>query len=380
MDLGINKLIFNYSNRVKIHVLTLLAFFYFQPVISSTIIIENKVDKSFSLYSNPVAFNKNGELVLTIKPFSIDSIISNTWLRLRSEAGYIFKDVLVGEFTKKIVIHKEDSISIENGTLLYPLSKVDSIIYLSDEKYLEEEFDIDLLAALNFNDTVFSLREKGEFLSPKKISIFASQNMKSILNSEMLLDSTISIKVRKYIVCSIIGFLLVKSSKSSELKVKELFNKLEFEEPLLFEAVLNENIMMYIYNNLDFYNRLTDFIKTMKIEVDTTKANIFYFTASWCGFCMEDLKKISEQSIDFHGIDLYIIAMEINNEGQMKIKNILEKTRLNYNLYFLKGGITSNENERLGVLAVPQIYYYDKKDNSEQINIILSEYLLNYKK
>ena len=94
---------------------------------------------------------------------------------------------------------------------------------------------------------------------------------------------------------------------------------------------------------------------------------------------MEDLKKISEQSIDFHGIDLYIIAMEINNVGQMKIKHILEKTRLKYKLYFLKGGITSIENEKLGVLAVPQIYYFDKKDNSEQINIILSEYLQNYK-
>lgn len=380
MALVSNNIIINNFKWALISILALFIFNFQDLLICSEILLFNESKYEFELYVSPLTYNKNGQLIYLIKS-DLDTVIStnngtsNKWFRIKSKSSSYFKDFLIGKYPKAINIYSSDSISIEYINKDEIRSFNDSIIYLSNENYNFNEFYNCINAANEFTDSLDCFLRYSEFLSPRKISSFTSRHLFKIYNSGVLLDTNISLKTRELMVASMITYNLAKSSKLAESNVRKIFDMIKNNSEELFDSLLSNNDINYMYNNLEFYDRMIDFIDSMDIKIDTNQNNLFYFTASWCSYCIQDLKKISKNNYKLDNIKIIIVAMEDDNRGKQKMSDFINRLNFKINLYFLDGGMSAKENNSLGVYAVPQIYLFGTRETSKQINVILSEYL-----
>lgn len=354
-----------------------MTFFASFSLPAASIIIENKMDDTLYLYSDPKAYFFHGDLIKNIPPHTIDTSETKKWVRLRSDSYELFDDIYIGKFSKRVVVSSKDSIIISSLTDDLQMESIDSLIYLSNENYFVKDCERDLSLSKDFQDSIKTIIKYGEFIPPKFFTVFIRPIVKQFYTSNTLNDTSISLYIREYLVYSITTYLIAHNSQEREVQLKSMLQKIKVESPKLYQLLSKNKRFEYIMKNVDFYDRVTDFLNKIEIKVDTTKINIIYFTSSWCQYCIQDFKKISEGDYNMKNVDLYIIALEDDEKGEIKLMSLLKDISIDYKLKILRGGTNSIYNERLGVQAVPQIYLYDKKDNSEHISVILSYYLEN---
>ncbi len=92
-------------------------------------------------------------------------------------------------------------------------------------------------------------------------------------------------------------------------------------------------------------------------QVRNGKKSIVFFWATWCPVCREEIKDLKKAYQDIEHKDVKIILVDLG-ESENKVKNFLQKNKLNFSVLLDKKDDLS---ETYSLIGIPTLVFLDEK-------------------